>query len=140
MKKKEKKKELSCESKLQFIYNQYRSTPRRYVWYVVAFYFLFFRGREGKRGKACIGSLSKSRIHDFHGECFSLKTKSNGLRSVLNKRRLKALSVEEEHRQTDRQTDRHPIALYNGIKWLIWIILFNTTKLRIVPFENTRKK
>ena len=74
---------------------------------MVAFFLLFCRGREGKEEKACIGSLSKSRIHDFHGECFCLNIEPKGLRSVYKKRRSKALSVEEEKQigRTDRQTD-----------------------------------
>ena len=58
------------------------------MWYVVAFFFFFFRGREG--GNACIGSLSKSWIHDFHGECFCLKTESKGLRRVYKKRQVES--------------------------------------------------
>ena len=93
------------------------------MWYVVAFFFLFFviKGRE--RGKACIGSLSKSRIHDFHGECFCLKTESKGLRSVYKKPQVESsFRWRGEADRSYRQTDRHPYNINKiGIYWNYYI-------------------
>ena len=80
------------------------------MWYVVVFSFSFFRGREGKRGKACIGSLSKSRIHGFTIFLMHIVAESHRQRSLCKKPHVEISHRSEEdsgrsHRQTDRHTD-----------------------------------
>ena len=86
---------------------QYAWSCHHCVWYVVVFSFSFFRGREGKRGKACIGSLSKSRIHGFTIFLMHIVAESHHQGSLCKKPHVNSYHRSEEDRgRSHRQTHR----------------------------------